>query len=41
VPTIDADVTPEEISALVAQSQKRFAVYDILTSPSDVTVEVC
>jgi uncharacterized OsmC-like protein len=37
---IDADATPEEIKALVAQSQKRSAVYDILTNPTDVTVEV-
>ena len=38
---IDADATEEEIRALVAQSQKRSAVYDILTNPTDVTVEVC
>jgi uncharacterized OsmC-like protein len=38
---IDADATPEEIQALVAQSQKRSAVYDILTNPTDVIVEVC
>ena len=31
---------PEEIEALVAQSQKRSAVYDILTNPTNVTVEV-
>ena len=37
---IDADATPAEIQALVAQSQKRSAVYDILTSPTDVTVSV-
>jgi uncharacterized OsmC-like protein len=37
---IDADATPEEIRALVAQSQKRSAVYDILTNPTDVAVEV-
>jgi uncharacterized OsmC-like protein len=37
---IDADATPEEIKALVAQSQKRSAVYDILTNPTNVTVEV-
>jgi uncharacterized OsmC-like protein len=37
---IDADATPEEIRALVAQSQKRSAVYDIVTNPTDVTVEV-
>ena len=38
--TIDADATPEEIKALVAQSQKRSAVFDILTNPTDVTVDV-
>jgi uncharacterized OsmC-like protein len=35
---IDADATPEQIAALVAQSQKRSAVFDILTNPTDVTV---
>jgi uncharacterized OsmC-like protein len=35
---IDADATPAEIAALVAQSQKRSAVFDILTNPTDVTV---
>jgi len=37
---IDADATSEEIEALVAQSQKRSAVYDILTNPTAVTVNV-
>jgi uncharacterized OsmC-like protein len=37
---IDAEATPEEIRALVAQSQKRSAVYDILTNPTNVTIEV-
>ena len=37
---IDADATREEIEALVAQSQKRSAVYDILTNPTNVTVQV-
>ena len=37
---IDADATPEEIKALVAQSQKRSAVYDAITNPTNVTVEV-
>ena len=35
---IDADATPEQIAALVAQSQKRSAVFDIVTNPTDVTV---
>jgi uncharacterized OsmC-like protein len=37
---IDADATEEELQALVAQSQKRSAVYDIVTNPTNVTVEV-
>jgi uncharacterized OsmC-like protein len=37
---IDADATSEEIEALVAQSQKRSAVYDIFTNPTAVTVNV-
>ncbi|EPC04054.1 osmotically inducible protein C [Litchfieldella anticariensis FP35 = DSM 16096] len=37
---IDADATQEEIEALVAQSQKRSAVYDILTNPTNVAVHV-
>ena len=35
---IDADATDEEIAALVAQSQKRSAVYDLLTNPTSVVV---
>ncbi|WP_062430930.1 OsmC family protein [Herbidospora daliensis] len=38
--TIDADASPAEIEALVAQSQKRSAVFDALTNPTNVTVEV-
>jgi uncharacterized OsmC-like protein len=37
---IDADASPEDIEALVAQSQKRSAVFDILTRPTNVTVHV-
>src|SRR3954469_3801331 len=37
---IDADATPAEIKALVAQSQKRSAVFDLITNPTDVTVNV-
>jgi len=37
---IDADATDEEIAAVVAQSQKRSAVFDILTNPTNVMVEV-
>ncbi|MPZ74114.1 MAG: OsmC family peroxiredoxin [Nitriliruptorales bacterium] len=37
---IDADASDDDIRALVAQSQKRSAVFDIVTNPSNVTVEV-
>lgn len=37
---IDADASRDEIRALVAQSQKRSAVYDIVTNPTNVSVEV-
>ena len=37
---IDADATPDEIKALVAQSQKRSAVFDVVANPTNVTVEV-
>lgn len=37
---IDADASREDIAALVAQSQKRSAVFDIVTNPTDVNVEV-
>lgn len=37
---IDADATQQELEALVAQSQKRSAVYDVVTNPTNVTVEV-
>ncbi len=36
---IDADATAEDIEALVAQSQKRSAVYDVVTNPTNVTVD--
>ena len=38
--TIDADATEDEIKAVVAQSQKRSAVFDIVTNPTNVVVEV-
>jgi uncharacterized OsmC-like protein len=37
---IKADATFEEIAAIVAQSQKRSAVYDIITNPTHVLVTV-
>ena len=37
---IDADASQKEIEALVAQSQKRSAVYDCVTNPTNVTVKI-
>jgi uncharacterized OsmC-like protein len=37
---IDADASQKDMEALVAQSQKRSAVYDIITNPTNVTVKV-
>ena len=37
---IEADASQEDIEALVAQSQKRSAVFDIITNPTNVTVKV-
>lgn len=37
---IDADASRADIEAVVAQSQKRSAVYDIVTNPTQVDVEV-
>ena len=37
---IDADASEEDIKALVAQSQKRSAVFDIVTNPTNVFVTV-
>jgi len=38
--TIEADASDDDIRAVVAQSQKRSAVYDIITNPTNVAVEV-
>jgi uncharacterized OsmC-like protein len=35
---IDADATSDEIAALVAQSQKRSAVFDAIANPTDISV---
>jgi uncharacterized OsmC-like protein len=37
---IEADASPDEIEALVAQSQKRSAVFDVITNPTQVSVRV-
>jgi uncharacterized OsmC-like protein len=38
--SIDADASEDDIKALVAQSQKRSAVFDIITNPTNVFVTV-
>jgi uncharacterized OsmC-like protein len=38
--TIRADASEDDIKALVAQSQKRSAVFDIITNPTSVSVTV-
>src|SRR5262249_19524731 len=38
--TIDADAPKSELEGIVAQSQKRSAVYDIITNPTNVVVRV-
>ena len=38
--TIDADAPRREIEGIVAESQKRSAVLDIITNPTAVTVRV-
>lgn len=37
---IDADASKDDIDAIVAQSQKRSAVFDIITNPTNVFVAV-
>ena len=37
---VDADASDEDIKALVAQSQKRSAVFDVITNPTNVFVSV-
>lgn len=37
---IDADASEDDIKAVVAQSQKRSAVFDIVANPTNVNVEV-
>ena len=38
--TVEGDASPERLAALVEQSRKRSAVYDVLTNGTDVVVEV-
>jgi uncharacterized OsmC-like protein len=37
---IDTDAPRADVEAIVAQSQKRSAVFDVITNPTNVTVEV-
>ncbi len=37
---IDADASRDDLEALIAQSQKRSAVFDIVTNPTQVLVEL-
>ena len=37
---IDGDATPEQLAALVEQSRRRSAVYDVLTNGTDVVIDV-
>ena len=37
---VDADASRDEIEALVAQSQKRSAVFDVISNPTDIMVSV-
>ncbi|MGO9217697.1 MAG: OsmC family protein [Streptosporangiaceae bacterium] len=37
---IDADASRDDLEALIAQSQKRSAVYDVVTNPTNVLVEL-
>ena len=37
---IEADASKDDIRALVAQSQKRSAVFDLLTNPTNVHVDL-
>ncbi len=37
---IDADASQEDLEALLAQSQKRSAVFDVVANPTDVIVEL-
>ena len=38
--TIDADASRDDLEALIAQAQKRSAVFDIVTNPTTVLVEL-
>jgi uncharacterized OsmC-like protein len=37
---VDADATRDDLEALIAQSQKRSAVFDVIANPTDLRVEL-
>ena len=37
---IDADASRDDLEALLAQSQKRSAVFDVVANPTDIVVEL-
>jgi uncharacterized OsmC-like protein len=37
---VDADASRKDIEAIIAQSQKRSAVYDVISNPTHITVEL-
>ena len=37
---IDADASDDEVAGIVAQSQKRSAIYDVITNPGNVRTTV-
>src|SRR4051812_12150347 len=37
---VDGDASPEQLAALVEQSRRRSAVYDVLTNGTDVVIDV-
>ena len=37
---VEGDATPEELAALVEQSRRRSAVYDVLVNGTDVVIDV-
>jgi uncharacterized OsmC-like protein len=37
---VEGDATPEQLAALVEQSRRRSAVYDVLTNGTDVVIDV-
>ena len=38
--SVDADASRDELEAMLAQAQKRSAVFDVVTNPTNVLVEL-